>query len=200
MDRALVWNRAATVCFADREEPIVLLARRQRLADGSGGSDDSLPGVPGESTIDLFLTAAELIAAGRSDLAIGPLEKLVNRDPTHFGGQFALAYCRHKMGDKGPALERYLVAHALDPTDPRPPYNRGIILYSQAVRAAADEFTVALKCDPRYAVASPSGDGEDVDPAGGLPGRRGGPDTSPEERSFADSVPLAAGPDLRQAK
>ena len=102
MDRALVWNRAATVCFADREEPIVLLARRQRLADGSGGSDDSLPGVPGESTIDLFLTAAELIAAGRSDLAIGPLEKLVNRDPTHFGGQFCAGVLPAQDGRQGP--------------------------------------------------------------------------------------------------
>lgn len=144
-ERALPWNQAAEQYYAGRDIPAAVAVQRARLT----ASNDK-PAV-GTTSTDLFLRGAELIADGRYQLAEVPLRDLVGHDPTHFAGQFALGLCYQEMGARAKAIERYHMATALVPTDPRPSYNRGVSLIFDGRQADAEAaFTEAIKCDPKY--------------------------------------------------
>jgi serine/threonine protein kinase/tetratricopeptide (TPR) repeat protein len=153
-ERALAWNRTAEVCYAGRTAPRALAAQRERLTDGPAGEAIDL-GLA--SNADLYLYAVTLTAHGLYADAVAPLVELTRRDPAHFGGQFTLAVCRHRTWNLQAALERYQVAQALADSDPRPAYNRGLILLHDAkncrkkYRQAEAEFTDAIGRDPTHA-------------------------------------------------
>jgi serine/threonine protein kinase/tetratricopeptide (TPR) repeat protein len=153
--RALVWNRAAETCYTGRTAPEMLTVQRKQLAGG-------VPYQPIDpvrlSATDLYLSAAMIMATGgRYDKAIGPLQTLTQQNPSHYAGQFELALCRQKTWDLPAALERFQVAQALADSDPRPAYNRGLILLHDArnkrekYRRAEAEFTDAIRRDPTHA-------------------------------------------------
>jgi serine/threonine protein kinase/Tfp pilus assembly protein PilF len=153
-EQALAWNRAAEAYFGSRTSPISLAVQRERLTGSpSAGSFE----LNTSSTIDLYLCAMSLTAEGRFADAIKPLSELTRRDPSHYGGQFALAVCRQETGDLPSALERFQVAQVLDESDPRPAFNRGKILLLQAksnrakYRQAEAEFTDAIRRDETHA-------------------------------------------------
>lgn len=156
VERALKWNHAASLCFAGRAAPAAVAAQRHRLMGLT--TDAALP-LADSTDIDLYLRAAELMADGRFRAAIPVLEELTTRNPGHFGGQFALGACRQHLADYPPALERFQMAKAVAPDDPRPPFQRGLILFTQArsdrskYALAEAEFTAALKRDPRHAAS-----------------------------------------------
>lgn len=153
-ERALVWNRAAEACYAGRTAPVLLAAQRERLTDAPPAVALDLSQA---SNADLYLHAVTLTAGGRYAAAVEPLLELTRRDPSHFGGQITLAVCRQERGELTAALERYQVAQALDESDPRPSYNRGLILLHCAknnrakYRQAEAEFTDAIRRDPAHA-------------------------------------------------
>ncbi len=154
-ERALAWNRAAEACYAGRTAPAALAAQRARLAAGADPDPKAGTAAAGSDT-DLYLRAAELMAVAAWRSAAKPLEELTARDPAHFAGQYCLADCRRETGELTGALERYQVAQALAPADPRPAYHRGRILATQAkadgrkYAAAEAEFTDAIRRDPTF--------------------------------------------------
>jgi serine/threonine protein kinase/Flp pilus assembly protein TadD len=156
IERALKWNHAATLCFAGRTAPAAVEAQRRRLLGQAVGS---APSLTDSTDIDLYLRASELMADGRFRTAIPILEELTTRNPGHFGGQFALGACRQHLADYPTALERFQMAKAVAPDDPRPPFQRGLILLTQAradrskYALAEAEFTAALKRDPKHAAS-----------------------------------------------
>jgi serine/threonine protein kinase/Tfp pilus assembly protein PilF len=157
-ERALAWNRAAETCYAGRTAPAAVAAQRRRLAAGAD-PDPKAGGAAAGSDTDLYLRAAELMAVAAWRSAAKPLEELTARDPAHFAGQYCLADCRRETGELTSALERYQVAQALAPADPRPAYHRGRILATQAkadsrkYAAAEAQFTDAIRRDPAFADA-----------------------------------------------
>ncbi|HET6576597.1 MAG TPA: protein kinase [Fimbriiglobus sp.] len=151
---ARAWNREAESCYAGRAAPAFLTAQREMLTDEPSPVAIDLEQA---SDTDLYLDAATLTACGRFADAIKPLLELTRRDPAHYGGQFLLAVCRQETLDLPAALERYQVAQALAESDPRPAYNRGLILLHAAkadrkkYRRAESEFTDAIRRDPTHA-------------------------------------------------
>ncbi len=153
-DRALAWNKAAEACYAGRTAPAAVASQRTWLASGAEKPDPRKADPATESPVELYHRAAELMAAGRFREAVAPLEELTARDPAHFAGQFNLAVCRQELADRRGALERFQMAAALAPDDPRPAYHRGwLLLQDREYRAADRELTEALKRDPTHAMA-----------------------------------------------
>jgi serine/threonine protein kinase/Flp pilus assembly protein TadD len=152
-ERALAWNRVAEACYAGRTPPAFVAIQRKRL---TGESDQDAIDLSLATNTDLYLLAATLIAEGRHTSAVGPLLELTQRDPAHYAGQFKLAVCRQQRYELPAALERYQVAQALAESDPRPSYNRGLILLHDAkadrkkYQKAEAEFTEALKRDATH--------------------------------------------------
>ena len=101
---------------------------------------------------EMYLEAARLMSEGKFVEATLPLEVLTTKNPGHFAGQFQLAVCRAQLGDSARALERYSVARGLAPDDPRPSFNRGLILLTQGkAMLARAEFDDAIERDPMHA-------------------------------------------------
>ena len=123
-ERARVWTNVAVACDGDRTN----------------------------LKAELYLDAVRLMAQGKFREASPLLEKLTTLDPGHFAGQFQLASCRAMHGDTPRALERYQVARSLAPDDPRPSYNRGVLLLTsgKATEAIA-EFNDSIERDPSHA-------------------------------------------------
>lgn len=143
-ERALPWNQEAERYYG-AHAPAAVAIQRARL---TGATTDTTAGT---TATDLFLHGAQLIADGRYQLAAEPLRELVSHDPTHFAGQFALGVCYQEMGQRPKAIERYHMASALVPTDPRPAFNRGVSLLFDGRKADAEQaFTEAIKCDPDH--------------------------------------------------
>jgi tetratricopeptide (TPR) repeat protein len=151
MERAVAWNKAAESAYAGRPVPGAVDDQKRFLA----GADEYGPASPAPTGVDLYLRAAERMAGGRFADAAELLEALTDRDPGHAAGQFSLGVCRMELGEFVRALERFQVARGLTPNDPRPAFNRGLILMRQPerVKDAEKEFTDALAKDPKHAQA-----------------------------------------------
>ena len=140
-------------CFPDGTAPPLVATLRTEIGTGAGEvSPPVAPGRKPESARDWFLEGAG--ALGRADYAVAvpALEKATAADPGHAAAQFCLAFCRHRAGYLDRAFERYDIAAALLPTDPRPYFRKGTILGVQNRPAEADaEFTRSLEQDPSQA-------------------------------------------------
>jgi serine/threonine protein kinase/Flp pilus assembly protein TadD len=144
---ALRLNALAAECFGDSLPPFLV---RQK-AELEGGDKPALraPTTPRER----FLESTALLAAGQYRSAIELLQKVVLASPEHGAAQFCLAYCMHQLGWYEKAIERYNMACAQLPKDPRPPFYCGIA-YALRWRIggsaeAEDSFTRAIELDPR---------------------------------------------------
>jgi serine/threonine protein kinase len=147
------WNAAARACFPAGEAPAALVRQAAALAPAAGEAFDP-PAVAGANPPHLFLDAAERLSRGHYAAAVPLLDEAVSADPRHAAAQFALAYCRQQLGQHARAVERYDVARALLPADPRPAYYRGQIYGLTKKPALAEtEFTAALARDPESAEA-----------------------------------------------
>jgi serine/threonine protein kinase/Flp pilus assembly protein TadD len=141
-------NVAARDCFEPGAVPF-LDRQASGLASRLGRTFERPAPAAGPAPVAKFLDASEALAAGKYAAAADLFEAVVAARPDHAAAQFALAYCRQQKGEYHAALERYKVAGALAPTDPRPLLNRGQI-YSVLKRheRAEAEYTAALKLDP----------------------------------------------------
>lgn len=153
LERALTWNRVAQTCFdANAIPPAVREQRRElqiELADQSAADipDDQLAA---EGPRENYLRGLGGLAAGDYKLAIVELEKLAEKESAHGSGQFSLAVAYQYAGRYADAIERFQIAKALCPRDPRPALNRGLALailnkHAEAIR----DFTTAIDRDPK---------------------------------------------------
>lgn len=149
LDRAAGWNGRAEPALAGRPVPPVVVEQRAEIAALRGTAAPPPPADPAdESTLDLYLRGLARIA-DRDHAAAAVLERLIAVEPHHAAGQFALGAVYHSTGRFYDARERYQVAKALAKTDPRPAFNRGVLLLNDRwFKEAADEFTTALDRDP----------------------------------------------------
>jgi len=154
-DAGAAWelNAAARACFAPGAVPF-LDRQAERLAPRAGRAFEAPAPVEAVAPVAKFLDASAALAAGKYAAAADLFEKVVADKQDHAAAQFALAFCRQQKGEYFAALERYKVAGALAPSDPRPPLHRGQIysLLKRYERADA-EYTAALKLDPAHGVA-----------------------------------------------
>lgn len=141
-------------CFPAGSAPPLATALRAEVV-GSAAADSPSNAAPvraPEAPRDWFLQAAGAIARGDNAAAVPALERVTAADPGHAAAQFCLAYCRHRDGLFDRALERYDIAAALLPDDPRPYFRKGTILGMQQHPAEAEaEFTKAIDRDPAQA-------------------------------------------------
>jgi serine/threonine protein kinase/predicted Zn-dependent protease len=146
---------AARTCFASDAVPVILDRQAAQLAPLAGEQfvAPANSEQPGDARA-LFLEAADALTHGRYASAEALLDRLVTAQPAHAAAQFFLAYCRHQSGKYQAALERYDIARAMLPTDPRPAFNRGLI-YGLIWKPgfAEEEFTKALGLAPEHADA-----------------------------------------------
>ncbi|MBX9622981.1 MAG: tetratricopeptide repeat protein, partial [Gemmataceae bacterium] len=140
----------AAGCFADGSVPTALAALRGELAAAAGREPPAPPaGAPDTSARGLFLDGAAAMNRRDTKTAVPLFERATAADPGHAAAQFCLAVCRHRLGQLDRALERYEVAAALLPGDPRPFFRRGTIYGVQGRFADAEaEFTKVLDRDP----------------------------------------------------
>jgi tetratricopeptide (TPR) repeat protein len=154
-DAGAAWelNAAARECFAPGAVPF-LDRQAERLAPRAGRAFAAPAPAEAVAPVATFLDASAALAAGKYAAAADLFEKVVADKPDHAAAQFALAVCRQQKGEYYAALERYKVAGALAPTDPRPPLHRGqIYLLLKRYERADAEYTAALKLDPAHGVA-----------------------------------------------
>ncbi len=140
-------NGAARACFPSDAVPAVL--DRQAATTAPLAGEEFVPGAPQEPTSDprlLFLEAAEQLSRGGYVAAEQFLDRATTAQPSHGAAQFCLAYCRHQLGQHTRAAERYDVARAMLPTDPRPAYQRGrIFTLTKKYDQAEVEFAKAIE-------------------------------------------------------
>ncbi|MDY3556521.1 protein kinase [Gemmata sp. JC717] len=147
-------NRAARGCFAPDEVPPAI-DRQAALIGPHVGEEVQVTDLPAPLAVSgaraAFLEAAFALRSGRYATAVQLLDALVGEQPAHGAAQFCFAYSLHQLGHHSRALERYAVARALLPKDPRPLFGRGLIY---GVRGKPDlaeaEFTKALALDPEH--------------------------------------------------
>ena len=149
---ALRLNERADDCFAGLRPPPALARQRAELVVAAGGEAGGEPGgmppQPPTSARDHFLDAAALIRASKFAAAIPPLEAVLAEQPTHAAGHFFLAYCRQQVGDYERAVERYDVAAALMPDDPRPFGYRGdVYILCGNPTCAESDYSRAIAVD-----------------------------------------------------
>ncbi|QEG30933.1 Serine/threonine-protein kinase PrkC [Gemmata obscuriglobus] len=148
-------NRAARDCFVPDEVPPAI-ERQAALIAPRVGEEVRTADLPAplavSGTRGAFLEAAFALRVGRYATAVPLLEALVGEQPAHGAAQFCLAYSLHQQGHYARALERYDVARALLPKDPRPLFGRGLIYGLRTKPELAEaEFTKALALDPGHA-------------------------------------------------
>ena len=141
---------AARGCFAAGAAPPALDRLAALIAPAAGETFD--PPAAGEREPDaraLFLDGAFALNQGHYVSAARVLDRAVTAKPGHAAAQFCLAYCRQQTGQFQRALERYDVARAQLPTDPRPAYQRAVVYVLQLQHDRAEaEFTKAIALDP----------------------------------------------------
>jgi len=134
-----------TALAADLEEIRFLLAQAQGQPLPAPVDP---PNNPLLTTRDLFLEATTKLGEGRYSAAITLLDRVVADQPSHAAAQFLLAYCRQQLGQDERALERYDIAAALLPRDPRPPFQRGNVYASKnKIDQAEEEYSRAISLD-----------------------------------------------------
>jgi serine/threonine protein kinase/Flp pilus assembly protein TadD len=153
-----VWKliTAARGCFGAGAAPAALDRLAALVAPVAGEPFDPPAGCAAEpqGARAMFLDGVLALTQGRYAGAAELLERAVAAHPDHAAAQYCLAYCRQQAGQFHRALERYDVARARLPGDPRPVYQRGVIygLLRKPGRAEV-EFTKALELDPDLADA-----------------------------------------------
>jgi serine/threonine protein kinase/tetratricopeptide (TPR) repeat protein len=141
---ARLLNELAKGCFGESAPP--MLAQQRADIDGSAAP----AGTPSTAR-DHFLQGAALFAANKHDAALRPLEKAVAAQPNHGAANFLLGRCQHHMGNFQAAAERYKLAAALLPEDPRPTYFTGIALGYEGRHAQSEEFfAAAIRLDEKF--------------------------------------------------
>ena len=158
LQKALRWNRMAQNCFEGYAMPLAV--REQRALLGSELKRDDLAGeidlanCGPEGTLELYLRGLTLLGEGRYKASAEVLELLVDKNPAHAAGQFTLAVGYQYSGRFTDAVERFQIAKALAPRDPRPALNRGLALVLMNKHAEAiKEFNAAIQRDPKLAPA-----------------------------------------------
>ncbi len=156
---AVRWNRVAEECYPSDGIPQAVWNQRRNLAEWTrdAGLKASIPSITTDrtATIDLFLAAATSVARGELREAEKQLLVVTEREPGHFAAHFMLACCYQTTGHYLRAIERFQVAKPLSPNDPRPSYNRGLILCHVARYPEAEaEFTRAIDCPGDFPLAS----------------------------------------------
>lgn len=148
---ALQLNKLAEGCFAEGAAPPLLSRQRAELEAAATGGPAAPPKlVPAATARDHFLDGVALLAEGKFKTASDALKRAVTADPDHGAAQFLLGYCKHERGLYTEAVERYEVAQALLPTDPRPAFQRGKAFGQHFKPAPAEEaFTEAINIDPQ---------------------------------------------------
>ena len=147
-------GQLAEGCFDDSPPPLLARQRAEFEAVLAGRAVEVAESVESRTSRDYFLDGAALVAAGRFDAALKPLERAIALQPNHATGHFLLAYCRYKLGLYDRAIERYETVAAFLPEDPRPAFYTGIAFGKLNRPVAAEEaFTRALELDPKYGEA-----------------------------------------------
>ena len=156
--RALRWNRLAQGCYEGYELPLAVREQRVRL-----GEDMKQPGFAeeidpaqcrAEGALELYIRGLTLLAEGHYRASTDILDALVEKEPGHAAGQFALGAGLQYQGRFADAAERYQLAKVLCPKDYRPVLNRGVVLCLMNKHAEArKEFTAAIRRDPKCATA-----------------------------------------------
>ncbi len=150
-------NSAARSCFPPGSVPRFLDRQSSELARFLGEQEE--PTSPRDANQqdeahELFLEAASNIARGRYTSAIDLLKRTTGEQPGHAAAHFCLAYCRQQMGDFDRSLERYDLANAFMPADPRPSFQRGYIFGLRLQPGLAEEeYTRAIALVGDYAQA-----------------------------------------------
>lgn len=153
-DELLVLLDRADGCLPDAAVTPAAAAFRAEVAAAAGVPAPARAVRAPDSARDWFFAAAAALAAGDHDGAVKALEQATLADPGHAAAHYCLAHCRHKGGALAAALERYDVAAALLPDDPRPFFRRGTVLGTLGRPGEAEaEFTKALDRDPSLADA-----------------------------------------------
>jgi serine/threonine protein kinase/Flp pilus assembly protein TadD len=141
--------RAAGWCFPADEAPPFLARLEAEYAAAIAGGPPAVIRAEPVTARDHFLEAVGLVADGRYAGAVSHLKTVVSRRPEDGPAQFCLALCLQRLGEVDKSAERYEVAQAILPTDPRPALSRGLILTLKSKLADAEaEFTRALALDP----------------------------------------------------
>lgn len=155
LDQAIGWNQRAADVLAGHPWPRVLGEQRDELHRLRGQSATALPGEPAaESHIDLYLRGLVSVLVQDYPSSIDSFERLIDADPQHAAGQFALGFVYQKKGRYGDSAERFQVAKALAKHDPRPAFNRGaLLIYLNRNTEAIGDLTTAIERDPGLAEA-----------------------------------------------
>lgn len=154
LERAVRWNRIAQNCHEGYELPLAVREQRIQLAEELAQPDlaGEIPAdrCRAEGPLEFYLRGLSHLAKGRSRASAEALETLVEKEPGHAAGQFALAVAYQSSGRYTDALERFQLAKALCPSDPRPAFNRGLILGLMNKHVEAiQEYTTAIRRDPK---------------------------------------------------
>jgi len=147
-------NTTARTCFADGTPAI--LDQQAAVIAPAVGEEFVVVGAAKEpaNSREFFLDAVMSLTHGRYSSAIPSLDRTLAAQPNHAAAQFCLAFCRQQLGQYTRAIERYDAARVLLPTDPRPPYQRGVIYrLTKKPQLAEEEFTKAIALNPDYADA-----------------------------------------------
>ena len=157
-ERALRWNRIAENCYDSGWLPPAVSEQRVRLGAELNrielAEEINSALCTAEGPLEFYLRGLNLLTEGRYAGAADAFETLVDRDPGHAGGQFALATSYQYAGRYTEAAERFQLAKALAPLDPRPALYRGLLLsFLKKYAEASKEFTVAIQRDPRNSPA-----------------------------------------------
>jgi eukaryotic-like serine/threonine-protein kinase len=157
-ERALRWNRIAQNCYESGWLPLAVSEQRVQLSAELNRielADEINPThCTAKGPLEFYLHGLNLLTGGRYASAADAFETLVDQDPAHAGGQFALATSYQYAGRYTDAAERFQLAKALSPLDPRPALYRGLLLsFLKKHVEASKEFTVAIQRDPRNSLA-----------------------------------------------
>ncbi len=152
---ALRLNRIARTCFAEDAVPPFVERQRSDLSAATGNpTDQDSPAEPARlstTSRDHFLDAISSYRNARYEASVEPLERVITLEPDHAAAHYLLAACRHHLGQYPRALERYDMAQALMPHDPRPPFGRGLVYGLERLPDKAEvEFVRAIQLDPKY--------------------------------------------------
>ena len=158
LERALRWNRIAKNCHEGYAVPLAVREQRAKLAEELGQPElaESIGAVQcrAEGPLEYYLRGLTLLAEGRYKGAADVLETLVETESSHAAGQFTLAVAYQYAGRYTDAIERFQLAKALCPRDPRPAFNRGLVLtLMNKPSEAIKEYAAAIQRDPNCAVA-----------------------------------------------
>jgi eukaryotic-like serine/threonine-protein kinase len=146
-------NQLAAGCFGNSPPPF-LVRQKAELEAAAAGQPYTAPQLERPTDVrGLFLEATFLMGTGQFGSASKLLEQVVLGAPSHGAAQFCLAFCRQEFAQYSRAVERYEMARAILPRDPRPVYfcgvANGLSERTGGAAAAEESFSQAIEIDPR---------------------------------------------------